>query len=58
VRNLKIVGILLLVVGGLGILMGAMMFGDIGIAAMIGASSAILSGVGFIICNKKIIKLE
>jgi hypothetical protein len=54
VRTLKIIGILLLVLGGIGLAMGAMMFGDIGIAAIIGASSAILSGIGFIICNKKL----
>ena len=51
---LKLVGIFLLVLGGIGVILGAMMFGDIGVAAMIGASSAILSGIGFIICNKKI----
>jgi len=50
----KIIGILLLVVGVIGILLGSMMFGDIGIAAMIGAVTAILSGIGFIQCNKAI----
>jgi hypothetical protein len=49
---MKIIGILLLVVGVIGALMGTMMFGDIGIAAMIGAASAILSGIGFLKCNK------
>ena len=44
----KTVGILLLIVGVLGILMGAMMFGDIGIACMVGAVSALLSGIGFL----------
>jgi len=51
---MKIIGILLLIVGVAGILLGSMMFGDIGIAAMIGAASAILSGIGFIQCNKAI----
>jgi len=45
---MKIIGILLLVVGGIGILLGGMMFGDIGIAAWIGAITAILSGIGFL----------
>ena len=44
----KTVGILLLIVGVVGILMGAMMFGDIGIACMVGAVSALLSGLGFL----------
>ena len=51
---MKIVGILLLVLGVIGLLLGMMMFGDIGVAAMIGALSAILSGIGFIISDKKI----
>ena len=51
---MKIIGILLLVVGVIGILLGSMMFGDIRIAAMIGAVTAILSGIGFIQCNKAI----
>lgn len=49
---MKIIGILLLVLGVIGVLLGAMMFGDIGIAAMIGAFTAILSGIGFIKANK------
>ena len=44
----KTTGILLLIVGVVGILMGAMMFGDIGIACMVGAVSALLSGLGFL----------
>ena len=49
---MKVIGILLLVVGGIGILLGGMMFGDIGIAAWIGAVTAILSGIGFLKSNK------
>ena len=49
---MKIIGILLLVLGVIGVLLGAMMFGDIGIAAMISAFTAILSGVGFIKLSK------
>ena len=51
---MKTIGILLFVVGIIGMLLGGMMFGDIGIAAMIGAVSAILSGIGFIKCDKVI----
>ena len=51
---MKIIGILLIIVGMIGILLGAMMFGDIGVAAMIGAFAALLSGVGFILCAKAI----
>lgn len=49
---MKIIGIILIVVGVIGVLLGSMMFGDIGVAAMIGAASAILSGIGFIKCDK------
>lgn len=49
---MKTVVILLFVLGGGGILLGAMMFGDIGVAAIIGGLSAILSGVGFNIIRK------
>lgn len=51
---MKVIGILLIILGVLGILMGMMMFGDIGIACIVGAISALLSGIGFIIANKKI----
>lgn len=51
---MKIIGILLIIVGVLGILMGMMMFGDIGIACMVGAVTALLSGIGFIITAGKI----
>lgn len=47
--GLKIIGVLLVVVGLLGILMGLMMFGDIGIACIVGAITALLSGIGFLI---------
>ncbi|WP_176220567.1 hypothetical protein [Cohnella massiliensis] len=46
---MKIIGILLVIVGVAGMAMGGAMFGDIGIAAMIGASSALLSGIGFLL---------
>ncbi len=49
-----VIGILLIVLGFLGFIMGSMMFGDIGVSAMIGALTAILSGIGFLIANSKI----
>ena len=49
---MKVIGILLLVLGVIGVLLGGMMFGDIGVAAMIGAFTAILSGVGFLLVSK------
>jgi len=51
---LKVIGILLIIVGILGILMGMMMFGDIGIACLVGAVTALLSGIGFMIVGKKL----
>ena len=42
---MKIIGILLIWVGLLGILMGCMMFGDIGLACLVGAITALLSGI-------------
>jgi len=48
---MKIIGILLLSVGGVGLALSTMMFGDIGIAAAIGSISAILTGVGFMKLN-------
>jgi hypothetical protein len=50
---MKVIAILLIVLGALGIFMGAMMFGDIGIACIVGALSALLSGIGFLIASKK-----
>ncbi|MEZ9955425.1 hypothetical protein AB4395_23500 [Vibrio splendidus] len=51
---MKKIGIALVAVGVVGSLMGAMMFGDIGLAAMIGSIVGILSGVGFIQLDKKL----
>ncbi len=51
---MKIIGILLLVLGIIGLVMGMMMFGDIGIACIVGALSAILSGIGFLQVAKKL----
>lgn len=55
---MKVVGIILIVWGALGVVMGMMMFGDIGVACIVGAVTAILSGIGLIQANKKINKLN
>lgn len=44
---MKVIGGLLILVGLLGIAAGGMMFGDIGIAAMIAGVVGLLSGIGF-----------
>ena len=51
---MKVIAILLVLVGVLGLVMGTMMFGDIGIACMVGGMSALLSGIGFLLAAKKI----
>ncbi|WP_197029516.1 hypothetical protein [Butyrivibrio sp. AE3004] len=52
------IGIILIIWGAIGIVMGMMMFGDIGVACIVGAVTAILCGIGFIIANKKVKKLK
>ncbi|CAM4114957.1 MULTISPECIES: hypothetical protein [Bacillus] len=44
---MKAIAIILILIGIFGILMGGMMFGDIGIAAIIGSLAALFSGIGF-----------
>ena len=51
---MKAIGILLVILGIIGLLMGMLMIGDIGIACIVGALSALLSGIGFIIVNGKL----
>ena len=53
-----VIGILLIIWGVIGIIMGMMMFGDIGVACVVGAVAALLAGIGFVIANKKIKKLS
>lgn len=55
---MKVVGILLIILGIIGIIIGAMMFGDIGIACIVGALGALLSGFGFLSAAKAIKKLQ
>ncbi len=52
------IGIILIIWGVIGIAMGMMMFGDIGVACIVGAVTAILCGIGFIIANKKVKKIK
>ena len=51
---MKVIAILLIILGVIGFFMGSLMFGDIGIAAMVGAAAALLSGIGFFIVNKQL----
>jgi hypothetical protein len=48
----KVFGIVLIVIGAIGIIMGGAMFGDIGIAAWVGAITALVTGIGFLKLNK------
>ena len=54
---MMIKGMLLLIWGIIGIAMGMMMFGDIGVACIVGAVTAIFCGIGFIVTNNKIKKI-
>lgn len=51
---MKVIGILLLILGVIGIACSFLAFGDIGIACGIGGLSALLSGIGFLIASKRI----
>lgn len=51
---MKVIGILLIVLGVIGIVLGLMMFGDIGVACVVGALAALLSGIGFLPVAKKL----
>ncbi|WP_199173567.1 hypothetical protein [Sporosarcina sp. P3] len=51
---MKILAILLIIIGAIGLLLSTMMFGDIGIAAAVGSVGALLSGIGFILVDKKL----
>jgi hypothetical protein len=51
-----IIGILLMILGVVGFALGSIMFGDIGIAAWIGSAAAFLSGIGFVIAQRRLPK--
>ncbi len=55
---MKIVGILLLIFGVAGIGLGSIMYGDIGIACIVGDLAALLSGIGFLMTSGEIKKLK
>ena len=49
---MKVFGIILIVIGVIGIILGGAMFGDIGLAAWIGATTALVTGIGFLRVSK------
>ncbi|MGJ9384295.1 hypothetical protein [Salipaludibacillus sp. CF4.18] len=51
---MKIIAIILIIFGVIGLLLSTMMFGDIGIASAIGAITAILSGTGLYLVTKEL----
>lgn len=55
---MKVIAIILIILGIIGILMGLMMFGDIGIAALIGAITALLTGIGFFKLNSTLKQIK
>ena len=55
---MKVVGVLLIVIGVVGIMLGLFMFGDIGVACMVGALAALLSGIATILAAKRLSVLE
>ena len=52
------IGILLLLDGVVGIAASTMAFGDIGLACLFAGIAALLSGIGLLIANGKIKKLQ
>ena len=50
---MKAIGVVLIIFGSISLLLSGIMFGDVGIAAGIGAITAILSGVGFLLTARK-----
>jgi len=45
---MKSIAYVLIGIGVVGVILGCMMFGDIGLAALIGAATALVSGFGFL----------
>ncbi len=52
--DMKVIAILLILLGVAGIFLGSMMFGDIGLACIVGALAALLSGIGFLMVSRKV----
>ncbi|WP_432776065.1 hypothetical protein AAFJ72_03455 [Brevibacillus gelatini] len=55
---MKVIGILQILIGISGLIFGSMMVGDIGIAALIGAVTSLLSGTGFLLPENEPRKME
>ena len=55
-KAVMVIGILLVLTGIIGFILGGSMFGDIGVAAMIGAVAALLSGLGLIAVSRALKK--
>ena len=51
---MKVIAVLLVIWGVIGIGMGSMMFGDIGIACIVGGIAALLSGIGFFVTARRV----
>jgi hypothetical protein len=51
---MKVIGILLLAMGGIGAILAARMYGDVGLAAGMGCGTAILSGIGFLVAARRL----
>ncbi|MCI1969720.1 hypothetical protein [Clostridium luticellarii] len=51
---MKIIGIILIIVGAIGIIVGCVTYKGTGIAATIGSLTGLISGIGFILADKKI----
>lgn len=51
---MKAIGVILIIFGLIALILSGVMFGDIGIAAAIGAITAILSGIGFLVVARNL----
>lgn len=54
---MRVIGILLLILGIAGIGLGSIMYGDIGIACIVGGLAALLSGIGFFMAAGELKKI-
>ena len=51
---MRAIGIILIIFGLIALILSGVMFGDIGIAAAIGAITAVLSGIGFLAVARRL----
>lgn len=54
----KVLGIIELILGVIGMIMGFAMYGDIGIACAVGAIGCIFSGISFIVVGNALKKIS